>query len=188
MGKINLTSIGGLGFSSNTLNEYDNEVSEELVDHHVERIASIYAESQGLSCYIIGMGGQSRDVYREVSNEVGVEVIWTSSILPGVTKLLSFFMASQAGLIKVLSPEKLKIVFKSIRGSSMAGIYIFEDSLEDQFVKRVTDCVLPKEFDYGVKCDPRYFFYIVDADNAESATGLYEIVSYGTESEFARAM
>lgn len=188
MKKINLTFLGDLEVNSNTLNEYDNEVSEKLLDHHLSRIASVYERSKGCVCYVVGMGGQSKGVFKEILKEEGVEVIWSRSILSGAVKVFGFFVASQAGLVKVMSPDKLKTVFKVICQSSMAGIFIFDEIFEDYFLKRVTDDVLPRDFSYGIKNDPGYFFYIVDADNFESLTGMYEIVSYGKDSEFAHAM
>ena len=179
MGKINVSSLGGFGSHENTLNEYDNEVSEELLDHHLQQIASVYKNSEGCVCYVLGMGAQPKSTYTELKSESGIEVVWSDSILSGASKVLSIFMASYAGLVKISEPEKLPSIVKKLTYLSMAGIYIFNQSTERKFVDRVIKNPLPKEFDFGIKSDGEYFFYIVDADNAESSTGIYEIVSYG---------
>lgn len=189
MGKLDIRSLGGLGPHANTLNEYDNEVSEELLDHHLNQIASTYEDSKGYVCYVLGMGAQPESIYSELRRESGLEVVWSDSILSGVSKILSVFMASYAGLVKIASPEKLPGVVKRLSHLSMAGIYIFDQSMERDFVERVLKNPLPEEFDFGIKDDSRYFLYMVDADNSESSTGIYEIVSYGKNaSGFAKVM
>ena len=189
MGKVNIGSLGSLGAHENTLNEYDNEISEELLDHHLNQIASIYGGSKGCVCYTFGMGAQPKSTYAELRKEPDIEVIWSDSILSGAFKILSVFMASYAGLVKVSAPEKLPSVVKTLCHLSMAGIYIFDQSMEKDFVDRVLRNPLPEEFDFGIKNDEGYFFYMVDADNAESSTGIYEIVSYGKgASDFASMM
>jgi len=189
MGKINISSLGGLGSHENTLNEYDNEVTEELLDHHLNQIASIHEDSEGCACYVLGMGAQPKSTYAELRKESGIEVIWSKSILSGPSKLLSILVASHAGLIKISESEKLPSVVKKLCHLSMAGIYIFDQSMEQDFVDRVIRNPLPKEFDFEIKEDSGYFFYMVDADNAESSTGIYEIVSYGKgASAFASVM
>ena len=189
MGKVNIGSLGGLGSHENTLNEYDNEISEELLDHHLNQIASIYKDSRGCVCYVLGMGAQPKSTYAELREEPGIEVIWSKSVLSGPSKALSVLMASHAGLIKISASEKLPSVVKKLCHLSMTGIYIFDQSMEQGFVSRVIENPLLKEFDFGIKNDDGYFFYIVDADNAESSTRIFEIVSYGKDaSDFASVL
>lgn len=182
MSKVNISSLGSLGTHENTLNEYDNEISEELLDHHLNQIVSVYSGSKGRACYVFGMGAQPKSTYTELKKESGIEVIWSKSILTGPSKLLSVLVASYAGLIKISAPEKLPSVVKKLCHLSMTGIYVFDQSMEKDFVDRVIRNPLPKKFDFGIKNDDGYFLYMVDADNAESSTGIYEIVSYGKDS------
>lgn len=186
MGKINIASLGGLGFSENTSNEYDNEVTEDLLDHHLSKIASIYRDSEGYVCYVFGMGAQPKSTYEELKKKSGIEVIWSQSILSSPFKVLSLLIASHAGLIKILDPNRLPNVTKKLCHLSMAGIYIFNKSMEEDFVARVLENPLPERYDFGIKEDEHYFLYIVDADNEESSTGIYEIVSYGKASNFSQ--
>ena len=189
MGKVNIRSLGCLGSHENTLSEYDNEVSEELLDHHLNQIASIYKDREGYVCYVLGMGAQPKSIYVELRKELGIEVVWSKSILSGPSKVFSIFMASYAGLVKISVPEKLPNIVKKLCHLSMAGVYIFDQSMEHSFVNRVIENPLPKEFDFKIKDDDGYFFYMVDADNAESSTGIFEIVSYGKgASDFASVL
>lgn len=185
MGKINITRLGGLGSHANTLVEYDYEVSEQVLDSHLTEIAAIFKVADDCVCYVLGMGGQSKATYDHLKKESGVELIWDRSILSGPLRVLSFFIASHAGLVKVLDADMLPSVVKKVCHLSMAGVYIFDKSMEQEFVANVIKNPLPEEFDFGVKKDPGYFFYIVDADNPESSTGIFEIVSYGKTSDFA---
>lgn len=189
MGKLNIGSLGGFGFHENTLNEYDKEISKELLDHQLNQIASICKGNKGYVCYVLGMGAQPKSIYEDLRKEFGVEVVWSDSILSGAFKVLSVFMASYAGLVKISSPEKLPGVFKRLCHLSMAGIYVFDQSREEHFVDCVIKNPLPEDFDFGVKGDRSYFFYMVDGDNAESSTGMYAVISYGkSASGFAGIM
>lgn len=188
MGKIHITDIGGLGASENTLNEYDNHVSKELLGHHLEQIATTFAASENSVCYVLGMGAQPKCTYTALKKETGIDVVWTRSILPGLSKVLSVVVASYSGLVKVKDPQKLPGIAEKLSHLSMAGVYIIDRSREKEFVDRVSKYPDSREFDFGVKSDNRYFFLLVDADNSESSTGIVEVVSYGRNSALASCM
>ena len=186
MGNVNIKQLGGFNVHENTLNEYSHEISEELFDHHLQQITSIYKNCENCVCYVFGMGAQPKSTYTELREENGINVVWSKSILSGVYKMLSILIASYAGLVKISEPDKLPNVFKKLSHLSMVGVYIFDQSLEKEFVNSVIKNPLSKEFSFGIKSDNGYFFYIVDADSMESSTGIYEIVSYGkSASSFA---
>ena len=63
----------------------------------------------------------------------------------------------------------------------MAGVYLCPTGREHDFEKAVKANKLPNELDFGLKTDSRFFYYVLDVDNAESSTGIYEIVSYGAK-------
>lgn len=188
MGKIHITGLGGLGSSENTLNEYDNEVSEELLDRHLVQVADILGKNDDSVCYVLGMGAQPKGTYAALKKERGIDVVWTRSILPDPLKILGFFIASYSGLVKILDHEKLPSITKKLSHLSMAGVYVIDKSMEKEFVDCVSGYPSPRNFDFGTKSDSRYFFLIVDGDNSESTTGIVEIVSYGKSSCFATLM
>jgi len=189
MGEINLGVLGSLGRHKNTLNEYDNEVSEELLEHHLEQIAKVLEHSENYVCYVLGMGAQPKSVYRDLEKKAGVELVFSTTILPGAFKILSFVIASHAGLVRILSAGKLTYVVKKLCHMSMVGIYIFDRSFENKFVERVKNNIFPDRFDFGIKKDSSYFLCLVDADNFESSTGIFEVISYGKSAkEFAKLL
>jgi hypothetical protein len=61
----------------------------------------------------------------------------------------------------------------------MAALYSISPGFEEEFVSRVEAEGVPRHRDFGIKQDPEYFIYMVDADSMESPTGVYEIVSMG---------
>jgi hypothetical protein len=138
-------------------------------------------ETDELVCYVVGMGALDKSTYKLLSNEKGIEVIWYGSILPGILRIISPLVASYAGIVKVLDPEKISSVFFQLTERSMAGLYIFSSEYEATFVNNVILNPTPRKYDYGIKELSNYFIYIVDADNYESSTGIYEIVSYGKD-------
>jgi hypothetical protein len=185
MGKIDLAELGGLGSSVNTLDEYHNEVSKEILDRHLAKIAAILGNSHDNVCYVLGLGAQPKGTFAELGKKTGIDVVWTRSVLPGLFKVLGFVIASYSGLVKVLDPQELPSVTRKLSHLSMVGVYVVDKSMEKEFIACVSRYPSPGDFDFGVKSDSRYFFLIVDADNAESSTGIVEIVSYGKNSVFA---
>jgi hypothetical protein len=179
MGSVTLKELGGFQKHENTQIEYDNELSYDLLEHRLKKIASLIDLSGDKVCYIIGMGGRPKSTFYKLQKTEGVNLIWYGSIFPKYLRILSIFIASYAGLVKVIDSKKLPDLFLDICDSSMAGIYIFNKSMEKKFVDEVIKNPLPVHLDFGIKYDASYFLYVVDADNNESSTGIYEIISYG---------
>ncbi len=184
MGKITVQVIGSLGKSENTLNEYDSEITFELLKNKLERIVAAIKDRDGYVCYVMGMGAHPQKTYKNINKTVGVELVWCVSLLPKYARILSPFIASYAGLFKVFDADKISDTFLALIEQSMAGIYVLPKSFESKFVSFVKSDSIPKDYDFGVKLNRDYFYYIVDADNAESSTGMYEIVSYGVDARF----
>lgn len=179
MGRINFGARISSHRSENTKQEYDNEISYELLAHKTKQIALVASKNSNQVCYLLGMGAHPRSTYEKFSKENGLEVVWFSSALPNYLFFLRGLVASYEGLLKVLDYKKLPEAFLKLVDNSMAGIYMMNKAYEADFVKFVTSSSSIKNYDFGIKRDPSYFYYIVDADNAESKTGIYEIVSYG---------
>jgi len=153
------------------------------VNHHLKQIASIVDARQGCVCYALGMGAQPKEVFAQWDGVSGVEVVWSGTVLKGAARMMQNLVASHAGLVKIIDPKKLIKVVETLYAGSMAGVYVFDEVYEAGFVDCVQDNPLPREFDFGIKLDRGYFLYAVDADNAESPTGVFEIVSYGTHAK-----
>jgi hypothetical protein len=184
MGKINLKEIGNVGGDKkhpNTRNEYEAEVTFDRVDYVIEKIMSADQIWENKVCFVFGMGAHTLSTYFKLHKIPGVEVIWYHSLFPFYFAFLRPIIASYAGLVCIKNKNNLSHVFKTLIDSSMAGIYIVDKSYKKDFIFSVTNEPLPKNYEYGIKKDKQYFLYIVDADNYESKTGIYEFVSYGIE-------
>ncbi|MCW8899653.1 MAG: hypothetical protein OQK95_03170 [Gammaproteobacteria bacterium] len=180
MGRLLLKSIGDFGKSPNTESEYDNQATEERIGSVLERITAVLnSKGNEKACYIFGMGAQPKSVYNNLKAVDGVEVIWSGSLLPKVIRFMGGIVASHAGLVKITNPDMITDTFDKLTELSMAGIYLFSPDFESKFVKEVISNPAPFSYDFIIKEDKGYFLYVVDADNPESETGIYEIVSYG---------
>lgn len=165
---------------ANTGREYDGELSEDGLASVLHRFSMAESLRSGLKrCYIYGMGAHPRSTYARLMGRDGISVVWTASVLPGPARILSRVVASHAGLVRVDDPALIPETFSTLVHASMAGLYLFHPSLEDSFVSRATAAPGPTSYDLGVKEDSGYLIYVVDADSAESGTGMYEIVSHG---------
>jgi hypothetical protein len=178
MGRITFSEIGGFEKHKNTKTEYDNELSYDLLGR-LKQIVSFVDLSGDKVCYILGMGGRPKSIFDNLRRTEGISLVWYSSIFPKYLRFLSVLIASHAGLIKVINLNKLPEIFLEVCYMSMAGIYVFNKSLEKKFVAEIVKNPLPVNLAYGIKDDAGYFVYVVDADNTESTTGIYEIISYG---------
>jgi len=174
----------GLGVSDNTLCEYDNEVGFDLLNHRLKVISKVVTCDNEHVCYLVGMGGVPKRTYFEIKNKFYADVIWHGSLLPKGMRFLSCIVASYAGLVKVNDPRDISDIFSLMIQQSMAGIYYFPKEYEDRFVYLVKINPISECSDFGIKKFQDYFFYMADADNSESHTGIYEVVSYGVGAKF----
>jgi len=183
MGELVLGKPGGMATSANTAEEYDFEGSKEGLRTHILSImeAIKYANK---ACYVVGMGGTTRETYAKIEGMAGVSLIWSRSVLPRYLRVIAGLVASESGLIRIDDAEKISVVFSLLTEMAMAGVYVFDQEYEAAFVEQVTSDLLPADLSYGIKADPGYFVYVVDGDSHESKTGIYEIVSYGHKADF----
>jgi hypothetical protein len=135
--------------------------------------------------YVFGTGKQSKTLYEDLRNEINIEVIWYDFVLDGFFKWLKLFISGYAGLIKIKKIDCLKDTFNLIGESSLAVLYIIDESLEKKFIEEVKrkhkDVFLVN--DYIVNNSDNYFIYMLDTDAVDSTTGIYEIKTVGNQSE-----
>lgn len=178
MGNMKLRSTRSFERSQNTRAEFDREVDVKEVERVLRKISSVEADFGGKICYLYGMGAQPRSTYEVLGKTSGLHVIFSRSVLPKSLRFLSWIVASHEGLIRVDRRSVLPETFLALMKQSMVALYFLSSELDGQFVRAVTEQG-HGFIDFGVKADPGYSMYIVDADNAESSTGMVEIVSYG---------
>lgn len=180
MGKIDIGSSDKYIEHPHTLKKFDREVQLERVKYTAAQIAKFTSINMaGRVCYIYGMGSQPKSAFTELKSLEGIKVIWYDTILPKIFKPLSFVVASYTGLIKVVDQELLSETFMKLIEMSMAGIYIFNKDYQDEFINQIKQNKRSPISDQIIKKDPSYFIYQVDADNYESSTGIFEVISYG---------
>jgi hypothetical protein len=178
-GRLLLGRGGFLRPGTTTESEFDRAVSETEVRRIVGSLADCLRARKEKASFVYGMGGQPRSTYNELSRARGVETIFSRSVLPPGFRVFSRLVASHEGLLRINDPDVLPTVFLKVMSMSMAGIYLFDRTIEQRFVEAVKAGDPEKNYDFGIKDDPGYVIYIVDADNGESPTGIFEIVSYG---------
>ncbi|MFZ6778728.1 hypothetical protein ACO0LD_18040 [Undibacterium sp. Ji83W] len=151
----------------------------------IEAVLAKLAVSQGnngaVVCYVYGMGKQTKSTYQSLQNLDGVHVEFFRSVLPRKLQFLNWFVASYEGLIRIEDLSRLPNVFLTLMKLSMVGVYFMDKELACEFVQSVEEKREGALIDFGIKDDPAYSIYIVDADNVESVTGMIEIVSYGRD-------
>jgi hypothetical protein len=153
----------------------DNEYKHNLLK--IEK--SLEHEDETLCCYVFGLGKQTRSAYSKLQDEIpGAQVEFYSSILSGILKPLSFMIASYFGIVKIKDKKSLSKVFMRLVNMSMCNVYVFDASLEKQFIELVKSCGYKDQpVDAFISKCNKYLIYKVDTDNVESKTGCYEIVN-----------
>lgn len=187
MGKLDVKFLGGLGEISDGATEYDNEISEEFLAHRIKCISKALSEHSDKSCYFVCFGAQPYAIFKKVELISDVKLMFSKSLLNFWLKPLSAIVASHAGVIKVTNSMALPKLFELLSGQTMVGVYVFGADQESHFMVKVKENILPEDFSFGVRVDEQYFFYIVDSDNSESKTGIYEVVSYGKNAKYISA-
>ncbi len=183
MGRIEIGGSPAFQKSASTASEFDREGTVEGVKGVLEKLSKAQSLSSGRVCYVVGMGKQPRSAYISLQRRTGIQVVFFRSVLPRYARLLRYIVASEEGLIRIDDPENLPDVFLGLMELSMVGAYCMARTCETDFIRSVyVDHRSGHRYlDFGLKIDPGYLCYIVDADNVESSTGIVEIISYGVD-------
>jgi hypothetical protein len=164
----------------------DREFASYVSQHDVELIVAKLADSSysglGKACYVLGTGAQPRSIYSHMEGLSGIHVVAYESPLPRGLR----WLPSYRGLVRVDDPSRLCVVFDELTGQSTAVIYIFDVSLEAAFVDAARHKGAHRDCSFGVKQDPGYLIYLVDADRDDSPTGMVEFLSYGWSGPWKR--
>jgi hypothetical protein len=88
---------------------------------YVLNILSITDVPENCSVFIYGTGKQSKSTYSLLKNNVNVEVLWFDFILKGGLKILKYFIAGYAGLLKIKNIKVIKEVFEIVSGLAMVS-------------------------------------------------------------------
>ena len=167
--------------------KFDKQVESDDVERRLECILNqlIQKKDSNYHLYLWGMGGQTRGFYKSLDENDVYKVLYYGSIMSGPFKVFSF-IPSQAGLIEIKKVDKGKIIelFFSVGECSMVGLYGFRSQqVAEEFIMSVCEnsSKIALEDSMAEK-DLAYFSYIVDFDNTESETEIYEIVAFGENS------
>ncbi|HEY2335847.1 MAG TPA: hypothetical protein VGI18_00570, partial [Burkholderiales bacterium] len=147
----------------------------------VERLSRSSSLADGRVCYVHGQGGRPIGTYEQLKKQDGIEIVFARTLLPRFIGFLQYVVASHEGLVKINDRSVLPKVFSELMHLASVGIYCVGSSFESNLVRLASESALPRQQDLGVKADPGYMYYIVDADNAESPTGVLEIISHGVK-------
>ena len=180
MGRVWFESGGGIKGSPNTKCEFEREAALEDVKRALQTISQASALLADMSCFVVGMGAQPKSAYEGLKRNSALEVISTRSALPSILQFASGLIASHEGIIKILDTGALMPTFLQLLHQSMAAVYCFSKGYDKAFIQAWSAKSI-KSYDFGVKEDPRYLIYMVDADNQDSPTGIVEIISYGVD-------
>ena len=179
MGRIDVGQYGFFQQSSNTKFEIAREATRESIDAVLRKLASSSSLAKDRVCYVHGKGGKPKDSYAALRQRPGVEVVYLRSLLPRFARFMQFAVASYEGLVRIDDLARLPRVFTELMNLSAVGVYCVRAAFEGDLVRLASRPGRLRQIDLGVKADSSYAYYIVDADNAESRTGMIEIVSHG---------
>jgi hypothetical protein len=111
------------------------KINEEQFQKIVSKLAD-YCKEQfpKQSCFIHGMGGQTKSTYLELSKVAGVSVRLIYSCLPPSLFFLRF-IPSYAGLVQILDASRLYEMFDKIGESGFVCVYIFNSDRNKDFIE-----------------------------------------------------
>ena len=165
--------------SANTEIEFTRDVSLEDAERHVQAIADAWIASKAHGvCFLNGKGAQQRALYQDVARVSGATILYLQSLIPWPAAPLRLLIASYESVLEITDPKTLSTAFWRVVERSMAGIF-FVNNERAHTVRELLRNARDIPVDLWSTADPTYAFYMLDADNAESATGFHEIVSLG---------
>lgn len=181
MGNIAFRSVTPFA-SDNTGFHFDFESTWNVVRSNLSYILNYSCSAQlGGSWYIYGFGSQSKLKIESLKQHKGLEFVFSKSILPTPFKIFNWLVASYSGLFKVTSLKEVFNVFLDLADSGMVGLYYVPSNAESRFLEKAKNGVGKEGLNFGVNQSEEYFIYIVDGDNFESKSGIYEIVFCGKD-------
>lgn len=109
----------------------------------------------------------------------GVEVVCRRSLLPGGMAFMNFFIAAYSGIVAVRDTSKVNDVFRLMARFSTVGVYVIPELSARSWLESMKSDFPPGDFHAGCEGIEDYFIYYLDADNGNSETGAYRMVSSG---------
>ena len=179
MGQISFGVSAISHASPNTKSEFSRTATFEDVERTLAKLSKADSNRVGKVCYVYGMGGHAEDTYLQLRLRGGLDIIFYRSIFPRYLRFLKFVMASYEGLVRINDLSILPEIFLTLMDNSMVGVYFVDTRFENELIREAFST--RQRDDLGIKSDPSYASYVVDADNAEASTGIVEIISYGIE-------
>ena len=179
MGNVAFGKLQGRSESAVVGNEFGGAVDMELVEHRVSRLAELLSLRKDISCFVLGDGGMPLGTYDSLSKMSSIKILNKSSRMPLALFFLRGVVASECGLVKLEDVSALPFVFGKLIEQSMAIIFVLPSDKEGVLVDRVKKRNRDFGFDYGMRMIDNHLIYLVDADNAESETGIAEYFSCG---------
>ncbi|MEM7574583.1 MAG: hypothetical protein AAF433_16885 [Bacteroidota bacterium] len=161
--------------------KYDKEVSVIEVQNRVKSIVRWSLDTKYVHhIFIYGMGAQPKSVYDHLSKTKGLNLLWCSSMLPKYLRFLNAIISSHAGFMLIIDPHIVEGTFLTLLENSMVGLYVIFEDLTDEMVSVIKENSNPDILEVFISGkDDMNFIYQVDADNIESSTNIYEVISYG---------
>jgi len=175
-----MSDIRAFSPSSNTLLEADRESEHAQVAARVRRIAACLEGEKDVSVFVHAMGAQRRGTIAALASDPGVELKWSTSLIPACLAPLRLVVASYAGLLRITDVSALEATFLRACERSMAALYVVRKEYESDLIRITQESRRSAKYDFGIKRDAQYLIYMADADSFESSTGIYEIVSLGS--------
>jgi len=114
----------------------------------------------------------------------GIHVVTYEHVLPPVLR----WIPGYRGLVKVDNPSRLHTVFEALCAQSKAIVYVFDLSLESDFLHAARHVDAHRDWSFGVKRDPGYVIYLVDEDRDDSPTSMVEFLSYNASGPWKKIL
>jgi hypothetical protein len=106
-----------------------NKILERLSDSSMIDLSSF-------DLIVHGRGGKDKEFYSRLSEDDGVEILRSGSSFGKWAQLL-FFIPSQAGVIRVLDPSRLKPLFEDLGSLTISEIFYIPRELTGRIVEKI---------------------------------------------------
>lgn len=161
--------------------EYKREIEEDEIEVILNGIKFSFFKDSDRVLYMFVYGKHAKSSFKEFQNNENYEVTWTGYFAPGLMKVFAPIIAGYGGLIKIKSVDNLLLIAKRFSHLSMFSFYYFSSQYESELIEYVKINNWRSDPEVIVEKDEGFFSLTIDGDNAESSTGYYLIVSFGSK-------
>lgn len=158
----------------------ESEIND--LENYLATISSLnLIKDSKFNLYLYVSGGNTKSVYTEVGRRSGNKILSRHFHGPPFMKLLRWLIAAEGGLVQITDSHELKQSIEKLAYMSYVEIIYLPQEFHEELISYCGDW--KKSVVNFLEDKPSYIYIMIDADNFESASGIYSAVCYNDNTD-----